>query len=139
MPEELAAPKVLVVEDEFVIALDLSSQLQDAGYQVCGPTGRTDIAVGLIDRDTPDMALLDVNLGKGETSCEIARLLMFRRIPFVFLSGYTKNALPADFADIPILAKPCPFKTVQETIERLVSASRRSPAASAKCLTVPHC
>lgn len=122
MPASHPAQKVLVVEDDCVIAYDLSTQLEEAGYQVCGPAGRTETALEIIDCDTPDLALLDVNLGRGETSSAIARDLMARRIPFAFLSSYTRPALSPDFANIPILSKPCQFKTVQDMIERLVAA-----------------
>lgn len=123
MPPDPGESKILIVEDDFLIAFDLATQLEDAGYQVCGTAGKTDAAMEIIARCPPDIALLDVNLGQGETSCDIARSLMALNIPFAFLSGYTKTSLPPVFADVPILSKPCPFETVQEMIARLVPNS----------------
>jgi CheY-like chemotaxis protein len=122
MGERRAASRVLIVEDEFVIALDLSYQLEEAGYEVCGPASKTAAALELIEKDAPDLALLDVNLGKGETSWDIARVLTTRQIPFAFLTGYPGTVLPADLVDAPILAKPCQFNLVQEAIGKLVKA-----------------
>jgi DNA-binding response OmpR family regulator len=120
MSQAGVAPRILIVEDDFVIALDLATQLVGAGYAVCEPARTTAAALQTIDADRPDMALLDVNLGHGETSFDIARGLILRQVPFVFLTGYRPTDLPRDLVEAPVLGKPCPFALLQREIGRLV-------------------
>ncbi len=121
MNDHAAMTRVLVVEDEFVIALDLSQQLEDAGFEICGLASNTPKALSLIDSDPPDVALLDVNLGAGQTSYDIARMLMQQEIPFAFLSGYSIDQLLPEFEEVPILAKPCSVPMIVEIIATLVN------------------
>lgn len=111
--------KVLVVEDEFVIALDLAQQLKESGFVIIGPASNASKALSLIDLDLPDFALLDVNLGSGKTSYEIARRLIDCSVPFVFLSGYTTAEVAREFVNVPVLAKPCPVDDVLGLIAML--------------------
>jgi DNA-binding response OmpR family regulator len=89
--KEQASPsrlRVLVVEDTFLIAVDLADQLTDSGYQVVGPVSTVKHALETMDGAELDGALLDVNLD-GERSFPIAELLAARGIPFIFLTGTT--------------------------------------------------
>lgn len=122
MTDDAAPTRVLVVEDEFVIALDLSQQLEDAGFQICGPASNTPRALTLIEDDPPDVALLDVNLGAGKTSYEIARKLIALDIPFAFLSGYSLNQLLSEFENVPLLAKPCSLAMILDVIDSVQHA-----------------
>ena len=114
-----APTRVLVVEDEFIIALDLSCGLTDAGYEVVGPAGNTAAALALVESAAPDIGLLDVNLGGGETSYQIARGLQARQIPFAFLSGYSLPQVSSEFSKVPVLGKPFTFGEVLEVIAKL--------------------
>ena len=58
--------RILVVEDEALIAMDLQALLEEAGYCVLGPANTSEAALALIERDEPDVALLDVNLGRSD-------------------------------------------------------------------------
>lgn len=97
--------RVLVLEDEALIALDLEAMLTDAGWHVLGPAGTLAKARALAESIRPDIACLDVNIG-AETSHDFARALLARDIPVVFLSGRDARALPHDLREVPVLGKP---------------------------------
>jgi DNA-binding response OmpR family regulator len=115
---------VLVVEDEFLIALEISAQLTDAGYEVVGPANSVAEALALVSEAECDMALLDVNLGS-ESSAPVAAALKARNIPFVVLSGYRERSLNEDFNGAKILGKP--FRTAD-----LLAACKRCLDGSGK-------
>lgn len=101
-----AAPRVLIVEDEYYLADDTRSILSDAGAEVLGPVATVAEASGIIDAERKiDAVLLDVNL-RGEMAFEVADTLRSRAIPFAFVTGYDRTALPQRFADAPSLEKP---------------------------------
>ena len=90
--DELAGARILVAEDEILIALDLSSMLTDAGAEVVGPATTLRAAKTIARSDLLTAAILDVRLGR-ETTDSIAVILSERQVPFVF---YTGEELPAD-------------------------------------------
>ncbi len=96
---------VLVVEDEVLIAMDIQMQLEDGGWIVIGPAGTPERALTLLDETQPQFAVLDINLGR-KTSFDVADSLMARGVPFVFLSGGTREVLPDRFRALPLLQKP---------------------------------
>jgi DNA-binding response OmpR family regulator len=95
--------RVLVVEDEFMIGLDVSQQLTAAGFEVVGLA--TSVAKALRLEPRCDVAILDVNLG-GETCEPVAQKLRATGKPFVVLTGYSPDNLAVSFNDATILAKP---------------------------------
>jgi DNA-binding response OmpR family regulator len=97
--------RVLVVEDDALLALDIARQLADAGLEVVGPATSVTKALGLIGKIGCDVAVLDVNLGK-ETAEPVARELRVRGTPFVVLSGYSSEQHPPGFRGAPVLSKP---------------------------------
>lgn len=112
--------RVLVVEDEFLIAMEIEAILQDAGHAVLGPAADVADALGLIERDPPDVAVLDVNLGDGETSVRIAAELAGRRIGYVLSTGYRQQDLEAEYgAGIPVIQKPIDGNRLLEAIAAL--------------------
>lgn len=82
--------KILVVEDEFLVAIQIESILSRAGWRVIGSAGTLASAVSLARKSPCDAAVLDVNL-KGERVDEVASILSERRIPFLFVSGYGRG------------------------------------------------
>ncbi len=101
-------PKVLVVEDEFIIALDLSETVQDLGYQLEGPFDGNDQAFEAIEGDLPDCAILDVFTADGEVY-PLADRLTEAGVPIVFHSGHVTPAeVKARYPDSVACAKPCP-------------------------------
>jgi CheY-like chemotaxis protein len=97
--------RTLVVEDEFMIGLDVSQQLADAGFKVVGPATSVRKALSLVARRGCDIAVLDINLG-GETSELIARKLRASGKPFVALTGYSTDNLRPSCHDATTLTKP---------------------------------
>lgn len=97
--------RVLIVEDEALVAMDLRTTLSRAGYDVLGPVPRPDAALRLARSRHPDCALLDVNLS-GRKSYALADDLLRMNIPVVFTTGYEAGALPERFRAWPCLGKP---------------------------------
>jgi PAS domain S-box-containing protein len=103
---QLGAPnRILVVEDEALIAMDMEAQLTAEGWDVIGPAGTVEEALALIAGTPVDAALVDANL-RGRQVGEIAEALTVRGIPFAFATGYGRSALPAGFREARLLAKP---------------------------------
>lgn len=101
----LRGKRVLVIEDEVLVAMDIESVLQDAGVLVAGVAGTVDKARQLIAGQQFDAVLLDGNLG-GAPVDELAATLTARRIPFAFATGYGREGVPQAFRDTPVLTKP---------------------------------
>jgi DNA-binding response OmpR family regulator len=102
--------RVLVVEDEAILALDIAEQLSSAGFQVVGPAPSVAKALKLITDVGCDFAVLDVNL-RDETAEPVARELRSRSTPFLFLSAVSKITFRRDstakFYCQSQLAPPC--------------------------------
>ncbi len=87
--------RVLVVEDEAIIALELAYTLEEAGYEVVGPAMSIARALALIEASQPDAAVLDVNV-RSEKITKVARKLRSLGVPFVLTSAYGPAGIPAD-------------------------------------------
>jgi DNA-binding response OmpR family regulator len=98
-------PRVLIVEDEPVLASGIRRLLQLHGFEVAGCAGSVKTGLELVEQADCDIALLDVNL-RGESVIPVAEALRLRGRPFVLMSGYDRSDLPAAFSDVPFLAKP---------------------------------
>ncbi len=102
----VAGKRILVVEDEMIVAMLIEDILTDAGATVVGPAARVAKALDLlIEVDGVDAALLDVNLA-GEMTTPVAEELRRRGIPFAFATGYGAAGVPDGFAGQPLLQKP---------------------------------
>lgn len=118
--------RVLVVEDEFMLAEDLSEELVDAGATVIGPAQSLERAVELLaTSDGFDAAVLDVNL-HGEPVYPVADTLLERRIPFVFTTGYDPSVLPERFKSIACCAKPVDITKLLKAVQSAIEISRGS-------------
>lgn len=103
---ELAGAFVLLVEDEYLVALDLQIEIERSGATVIGPVGRVSEALDLAGRTTPlDAAVLDVNL-HGETVFPVADVLAERGIPYVFATGQDRESIPERHRVALRLSKP---------------------------------
>lgn len=101
--------KVLIVEDESLIAMELTFILEDAGYEVIGPVATVRAALEVLNRTPPDACVLDVNL-RGEHSAAVAAALKSQNVPFLLSSAYERDKLeqiPAFFGIVNI-GKPAP-------------------------------
>lgn len=104
--QDKAVPfRVLVVEDEMVIALCIEQCLTAQGHEVVGPVARRDEALRYAAAPTFDFALLDVNLA-GEHVYPVAATLTRKSIPFVFLSGHGPGGVRPEWKHAPMLEKP---------------------------------
>lgn len=101
-------PTVLVVEDEFIIALDLSETVQDLGYELEGPFTDNANALRAIEDEMPDCAILDVFTADGEVY-PLADKLSAAGVPIVFHSGHVTPAeVHQRYPDAIACSKPCP-------------------------------
>ncbi len=115
-----AAATILVVEDEFLVAMQIEAALNAAGWSVIGPVGTLAAAVRLAREASCQCAVLDVNL-RGERVDEVAAVLFERGIPFLFASGYGRENLPPLFREtIDFLAKPFSDQTLVQTVKKLL-------------------
>ncbi|MDP9592089.1 UNVERIFIED_ORG: DNA-binding response OmpR family regulator [Shinella zoogloeoides] len=114
---------VLVVEDEFFIALELETTLIDAGFRVLGPVGTVADALDVIEDDRPDAAVLDVNLGR-ERVTPVAIHLNQIGVPFVLASAMSAAELARDcsLADAPNVGKPTRRSDLVLAVKQLFTA-----------------
>jgi DNA-binding response OmpR family regulator len=111
--------RVLVVEDEMMIAMLVEDMLRDLGHEPIGPATRLDTGIKLATSETLDLAILDVNLG-GVRSFPIAELLVNRGIPVIFATGYGAAGLDQQFANHPVIAKPFSMEALAKTMKAVV-------------------
>jgi PAS domain S-box-containing protein len=109
----IAASRVLLVEDEALIAMMMVDALQDLGLEVVGPFRTVPQALAAARNERLDGAILDVNVA-GQQVYPVADLLAARRIPFVFLTGYSIGGIDRRYADVPVLEKPVESKLLRQ-------------------------
>jgi two-component sensor histidine kinase/DNA-binding response OmpR family regulator len=124
------AARVLIVEDEALVALVLADQLSDMGLSVVGPCSSVTEAKAAVAESDFEAAILDVNLG-GELVYPVADLLVLRGTPFVFVTGYGRESIDRRFADVSVLEKPVERRALEEffghmTVRVAVELPRRS-------------
>lgn len=105
MPTKAGRRRVLIVEDEGMVAMLLEGMLSDLGHHVVGVAGRVDRAAQLISKVPADVVILDVNLN-GEQTYSLASTLRSRGIPFIFATGYGSAGLDEAWRTTPVLQKP---------------------------------
>jgi len=105
-------PRVLIMEDEFIVALDLSDMAEDLGFCVDGPFATVSEGTEAIARNRPDAAILDVQLADGEVF-PLADVLNRLGVPIIFHSGHADNGrLLARYPDASSAGKPCPAELI---------------------------
>ena len=99
--------RILVVEDDYMLARELQQELEDAGTEVLGPVPTVEDALALLAAEVvpPDAAILDVNLG-GQLAYPLADHLREQGVPFVLATGYDAQSIPAAYANVPRCEKP---------------------------------
>lgn len=116
----LEGRRILVVEDEPLIGMVLTDYLEDAGCEIVGPAQNADKALEMAGAEAIDAALVDGNLA-GRRVDQIVAALKARKIPFAFVTGYGREALPQGFDDAPIVEKPFTQEQVIGALERLLN------------------
>jgi CheY-like chemotaxis protein len=122
---KLQGLRVLVVEDEHLVALALVDDLEELGAIVVGPAASVEGALGLIDQHAVDAAVLDIKL-QAQLVFPVADVLKAKDVPFLFTSGFDAAVLPADYADIPTCEKPANPVTLMRMLGELAGAGRRA-------------
>ena len=102
---QLAAPRVLVVEDEMTIAMLIEDMVMELEYEIAAVAPRLEDAMHLLDSDSFDVAMLDVHLN-GKTVFPFAAALKARDVPFLFATAYGLRGIPPEFAGQIVLQKP---------------------------------
>jgi CheY-like chemotaxis protein len=98
-------PKVLVVEDESLVAMLIEDMLSDMGYEVVAVAARFDQALEMARTIGADLAILDLNLAGARTDA-VAEILRARGIPFMFATGYGAAGVTAEWSHVPVVQKP---------------------------------
>ena len=112
--------RILIVEDEPLIAMMLEDFLDSLGHIVRGTCESVSEALGAVERADFDLAILDVNL-KGESVWPVATALKQKAIPFVLASGGHVEPPPGEFADIAMIEKPYTIDRVIPIIEEALA------------------
>lgn len=122
--------RCLLVEDEWIVAMMLEETLDQLGYDVIGPVTSNSQALTVIEvaSDSLDSAVLDVNLA-GEKIYPVADVLAEHDIPFVFVTGYRAGDLPARFARVPLVRKPCLAPELEDSLAQAFAARQRAGIA----------
>jgi DNA-binding response OmpR family regulator len=122
--------RILVVEDDILVATLLVEVLESVGWQVLGPVAHLATALNAAANEGFDAAVLDVNLG-GQTVYPVAEVLDARKVPFVFVTACGREAFPPLFCGRPYLGKPFAPGELIGTVARLIV-----PAAEAEALLI---
>ncbi|HEX2117347.1 MAG TPA: response regulator [Alphaproteobacteria bacterium] len=120
----LTGLRILLVEDEAMVAMIIEDTLRDLGCEVVGPIASIERAREAAISERVDGAFLDVNL-RGELVYPVAEVLAARNVPFAFVTGYGESGIDPRFRGAPVLAKPF----LPETVEQLVSRHMARRAA----------
>ncbi len=114
---DLAGKRILVVEDEAMVAMLIEDMLTDLGCQVVGPAMRLEHALQLAETGALDAAILDINLG-GVRSDPVAEILERRRVPTLFVTGYGQGGRPG--RSDRILQKPYREAELRDALQALL-------------------
>jgi len=117
-----AQPRILVVEDEYLIRMLLEDMLADIGYAVAAAVGTITEARELAANGDFSAAILDVNLD-GQEIFPVADILKERGLPFVFVTGYGERSLPEPYRDRPALQKPFQAEQLEAALSGLLAAA----------------
>jgi len=116
--QSTARRRVLVVEDEMLIGMLLEDMLTDLGHEVAAIVPRLKEALAAVDRETYDLAILDVHL-HGESGFPVAEALIAKGVPFVFATGYGERGLPETYRGRPVLQKPFAKDDLERVLKTL--------------------
>ena len=121
-----AGRRVLIVEDEAMIAGLIEAILSKGGWSVVGPVATLERALETIERERLDAALLDVRVN-GHDAYAVAHVLMRRRIPFIFVSGFARKEMPPAYRHCAYMAKPFTPSAILALLEEVVRRARPQP------------
>ena len=121
--ETLRGRRVLVVEDDPLIAMELADLLATGGVEPLGPVPTIQAALATLAAAQPDAVVLDLNL-RGERSTPVARALLAAGVPFVLTTGYARSQLDEpDLLDAPLVPKPVDHRLLLDRLARLLDGT----------------
>lgn len=133
--------KILIVEDEALLAMELESEVEEAGHEIVGVAAESKQALSLIEKSSPQFAFVDNQLLDGPTGIDVGRHLASRSIPYVFVSGNLKR-IPEDFAGaLGAIEKPYTMNGLQnalEFIDTIVNGEHHSVTAPPSLVLSPR-
>ena len=118
-------PRVLIVEDEWLLAELLEATIRGLGFDVVGPTSNVADALALLAAEPVTIAMLDVSLGGTQRSFAVARELLERKIPFAFITGYSHTDLPPEFSGQALLNKPLRSEIIGPKLRSLLAEAQQ--------------
>ncbi len=130
---DLNGKRIVVVEDDFLLATDICRELRDLGATVLGPAPTPFYATQLIGRRKIDAAVLDIRL-HGTNVFGVADLLQNQGVPILFATAYDRHALPARFRDASLLEKPLDRKKL---VSEIVAMIRRPATRLSSAMPAP--
>jgi CheY-like chemotaxis protein len=116
----VGARRILIVEDEMMIAMMVEDFLADLGWHAVGVAGTLDKALAMARDADIEVALLDVNLN-GRDTFGVADLLIERNIPFVFATGYGAQGIAERFRAVPTLIKPYQLDQLDRALQQVTA------------------
>jgi DNA-binding response OmpR family regulator len=119
----LNGARLLIVEDEYLLAREMADYFENLGAEIVGPVGTVAQALALIASSHIQIAVLDVNL-RDERVYPVADVLTLKQIPFVFASGYGSELEPEVYAGAPRIIKPIEFAVLAKTLGRQIKSSK---------------
>ncbi|MGE0370684.1 MAG: response regulator [Gammaproteobacteria bacterium] len=129
----LTGRRILVAEDEYMIAEDMADMLAEAGAEALGPVPSVNDALRLVSSSLEtgriDAALLDVNL-RGEAVWPVVDALLSRGVPVVLASGYDASAIPRIYTHLPRCEKPVAPYALAHVLARVLTASGSTTAGN---------
>ena len=111
--------RILVVEDEMLVAMNIEDMLLELGHEVAGLASRLEPALALARESRFDAAMLDVNLA-GEPSFPVAEVLAERGVPFFFATGYGRQAIEERYRDVSVVQKPFRSADLERALKDIV-------------------
>ena len=119
---ELSNRKVLVVEDEMMIAMLIEDMLDEFGCELVGPATNVPRALDLIGKERVEIAVLDLNLD-GQDTYAIADVLQQKNVPFIFATGYGSTGLRKEYGNRPVLQKPFQARDLEIALGQALAGS----------------
>ena len=120
---ELSNRKVLVVEDEMMIAMLIEDMLDEFGCELVGPATNVPRALDLIGKERVEIAVLDLNLD-GQDTYAIADALQQKNVPFIFATGYGSTGLRKEYGNRPVLQKPFQARDLETALAQALADSQ---------------
>jgi len=130
----IAEKRILIVEDDYLIAQELAMSFKQAGARVVGPVGSVTSALEVLRGDLPHAAVLDVLLG-GETACPVAEFLSEHDVPFVFATAF-RSVVPPPYRGVKIFEKPVALPELTRSVAELAGAQKaaRRKGYAVRCI-----